>query len=759
MSSHASRVGPVLERFSANVSPVLRPGLAFSLLLLVLLLVAISADAETVTERISVVAITLVSSSPIENNIVEDEFRVIVQSADPISELTAALSSDLGSARFSKFVISFDDKLQSVDGTLSATFKIKHDRRRPIDRKKFHWLFCGKRPHHSGTKIYPSLGASVPAAAASLITTVYSADASVSRGASLNLPANGSVPILFAGSGNKTPLVLAVDTATGVLDVNSTAIGFVRSALGLLGTPPPLTSSAIEAAIKSSDNYARLSAAILEALTIGQSPLDSDEVVDATWDVTHDSAETLAAIINEGQRSLRAEIIDVTPPLPFYLIDSLESTNIVFLQDEVGTPNVSVLNQTFIAWQLSSTTSGGVSTSIAAPMKNTALQLLGSYAGSASATPMRGEEPEFGLKLYQGDTSKTQNVIGAFARYVTFAWSAATGLTEVSRNEKCFIAASSRALTPSFAALIAQRDGAAALSYAISIFPTTARSAYSLASACARLPPIKDLFGKTVAELWLVLNLAQSATATIGSVYQTFHYWDYSQDFRVCKLSGQLVSCGGEVEVRMYSLPIRGPYRNQTFTLSVPGETTGTFTFPSGEVSTSTLSWGYTELGANSSHESFNEFTDVPPTVCSTREMNSSRVTWVSKSWLYQFKDPFYSDLPLAVTGHMQENGQLVESFHFSDDRTVLPSGATYDQRSLREDKVSTFTYNDSGLLIASSKAASRSKSTDQTTFAGRSQENASAAGSGGITVAPIVGLNLTRSVQAARDSLPPECL
>jgi hypothetical protein len=400
-----------------------------------------------------------------------------------------------------------------------------------------------------------SIGSSVPVPAAAQVKVAYSSGTTVAIGGALPSVVDGSIPLMFAGDGVNDPLLLAVGSTTGTLDTSTTAIGMVRAALGLLYSQEPLTTQVLESAIQSSANYPSLLLAVNTALEAGESPMDSQPVIQETWLVANDtiaSLQTTGVVPGTSETLRRTKTataqadtpVSVSPPLPFYLINS-SATNRVGLTDISGTPDVTVSNQTFIAWQLSTAANGAaIDSEIAPPLMTTALQLVGYYGGSASSTSVKGAMPQFTLTLSQSGTTQAQNAISSALRYVLFVWSAGTGLYPNAARNQCIVSGLSQILNPQLPRLLAQQSGTAAIAYFLNIIPTDPGTFYRLFSSCGTLPSVTQLFGATLGRFWRALNLIRSGVSTIGTVAQTFEYWTYSQDFLVCKDSkGDITSC------------------------------------------------------------------------------------------------------------------------------------------------------------------------------------------------------------------------
>lgn len=399
-----------------------------------------------------------------------------------------------------------------------------------------------------GQTIPTAIGASVPAAASGLITTFYSASTTVPVGGAIPTLSDGSVPMLFAGDGVNDPLLLAVGSTTGTLDANTTAIGLVRTALGLVVSQAPLTSSVLASAIQASPNYPKLLSDITASLTAGQSPLDSDIVAQDALTVAQDTIVTLNTngVLSAATAKLKAAAaIQVNPPLPYYFINNSEPYNRLFLSDDPGTTNVNAMNQTFIAWQFDTSNSNGPLSSgvISQPLKSTSLQLIGYYGGSATTTPLLGASPEFTLTLSQSTTTKNQNVLSAINQFGVFLASVASGSSPSNAQLQCFSTAVSAAFGPQLAALVAQPTGATAVSYFESILsPVTI---FKLINSCSANPSsvITTIFGKGAGKLWTLLNLVKAGVSTLGTASETFTYWDFpSQDYLICKTNGGITS-------------------------------------------------------------------------------------------------------------------------------------------------------------------------------------------------------------------------
>jgi hypothetical protein len=394
-----------------------------------------------------------------------------------------------------------------------------------------------------GQTVPTSIGASVPAAASGLITTFYSAGTTVAVGGAIPTLADGSVPVLFAGDGINDPLLLAIGSTTGTLDANTTSIGIVRATLGLVTSQAPLTSSVLAAAIQASSHYAQLLSDVNTALNSGQPPIDSDAVVQDALIVAQDAIVTLNTngVLAAGSPArVKSAAIQVNPPLPYYFINNSEPYNRLWLADDSGTSNVNVMNQTFIAWQFTTTNAGApLDSEIAPPLASSYKQLAGYYGGSASTTMLIGTSPEFTLTLSQSDTTKNTNSLLVLTQFANFLASAASGAAPTSNELLCFSTGLSTLFDSDLATLVAQPTGAAAEAYLKSIFlsASTLPNFYKLYTTCGSItPPVTPIFGTTISKLWTAINLSKAGVSTIGTAAETFSYWNYpSQDYLVCK--------------------------------------------------------------------------------------------------------------------------------------------------------------------------------------------------------------------------------
>ena len=213
-------------------------------------------------------------------------------------------------------------------------------------------------------------------------------------GGAVPVQPDGTVTVLFAGPETGDPLLLGVGTTTGTLDANSTAVGLVRIALGLVYTPAPLTSASLISLIEGCAGYSQLYADVTSALSSGESPIDSAAVIQDTFTVVsqavssyqastsaaataaqvravvptikasavNSTAATIkpnalsGAFCNAGQATSPTPI-NVTPPLPFPL-EQVSCADEVYVNDLPGTDNVQVVNQSFESWAVTSSATG-----------------------------------------------------------------------------------------------------------------------------------------------------------------------------------------------------------------------------------------------------------------------------------------------------------------------------------------------------------------------------------------------------------------
>jgi len=397
--------------------------------------------------------------------------------------------------------------------------------------------------------VVTSIGPTVPSATSGKITTFFDAKEAVPVGATISADAQGAIPLLLAGDENGNPFLLGVGNTDGIVDANTTSIGLVRIALGLVYSTAPLTSDVLSSLITSSSNYPPLLSAVNQTLSGGQSPFDSDTVVQATWMVASDVLDayqkTAPAVAKASIQPMvsTSSPIDVGPPLPIYLIPNLSATWNVWIDDSPGTNDIFIFDQMFIAWEADTHYPDGttIGTAVTPPLSTTLGQLLAYYGGSASKTLLKGAAPDFVLTLSQSSNSKTQNVLNAIFRYYFFVTSAASGVIPSSDTEKCIVGSASNFFNPKLASLLSQPTGDAAITYLDSVLAFDV--VYKSLSSCNQIPSIKDIFGATIDKLWKRLSLVKGFVSAGDTVAQTFYYWDYSSSFQVCKSNGQIAPC------------------------------------------------------------------------------------------------------------------------------------------------------------------------------------------------------------------------
>ncbi|MDR6468717.1 hypothetical protein J2777_002445 [Paraburkholderia graminis] len=400
-------------------------------------------------------------------------------------------------------------------------------------------------PAPSVTGIAAVISPTVPSATSNLITAVYTPHATVLPGAAIPALADGSLPILIAGDGAGTPFLLAIGSTNGILDATSTAIALVRASLDAVQLPSNIAAARFTQAVTGSKGYPALLSAITQSLSAGQSPLDDDDVIANTWLVANEADVALRTA--EGSAQAKATITQVAPPLPFYLIDNIEPFDRVYLDDVVGGSLVDVFNQTFIAWQITTTGPDGgvIDNRITEPLQTTTLQHIADYGGSASRATVKGASPEFTLRLSQNTVTKNRNGVAALVRYILFIYSAASGLYPKKATTDCVTGIATSVFNERFAAFAAQPNAASASAYFASVLPnsSTRDTAYKRFAACGLLPSVKDLFGEAIGTLWKRINLVRQGIAAFGAVAETFKYTSYDSPFQVCKSNGRVVVC------------------------------------------------------------------------------------------------------------------------------------------------------------------------------------------------------------------------
>lgn len=393
-----------------------------------------------------------------------------------------------------------------------------------------------------------SLDSSVPPSISSSITAVHGPTSTVSPGGTVELNPDGSFPVLVATGRDGTPYLLAIGSHDGALGVSSTSESLVLAGLDVLPEAPNLTVDQIRQVIHGSPNYDSLSISVRTALESNRSPLLDEDVARKTWSVVQN---VVAALGNSTLIATAHETVTpVSPPTPFFLINNSEPYAKVWLDDVPGTNAVRVNNQTFVAWSLTTNLTNGdrINATTAPPLRTTSLQLVAYYGGSATTVEINGAEPEFGLNLAQTPATRSQNGIAAFVKYYLFIISAAAGLYPKKEMTDCVSTVLKSVFNDRFPLFATQPDAASAIDYFSKVLPEKSE-VYPKLSACGLLPTVSDVFGAAIGRIWRALNLTRSLVNTVGTVGQTFYYWNFDQSFQICKSGGRISSCNAALEI------------------------------------------------------------------------------------------------------------------------------------------------------------------------------------------------------------------
>ncbi|MFM0330083.1 hypothetical protein [Paraburkholderia strydomiana] len=431
-------------------------------------------------------------------------------------------------------------------------------------------------PNNPSTSSAPvaSIASSVPPASAAKIKTISSSNADLVPGQAIPLRSDGSIPFLIAADGFGNPYLLAIGNTSGVLDVESTAVSMVLICLDLVQLPSGITSAQVFQAIKSSSSYQALLSDAQQDLAAGNSPLSNDKSVAAAWVVAQNAG---AAIANLSRGAVSAaQVTAVAPPLPFYLVDNPEPFNKIWITDGPAT-SVQLNNQMFISWQVDTTDANGgkIDSKLLPPLQTTLQQLIGAYKGSASVTPVSGTSPAFTLVLSQSGKSRQTNGIAAFVKYMLFLYSSIAGLYPNPDTTRCVTAVASSVFNDQFPNFATQPSGATASAYLAKFLPKSGDVAYKRFSACKILPSVSSLFGIVAGQVWTALNRARDLVSTVGSIAQTYFYWNDSYSFQVCKSNGSVVTCGPSITITDTSCRIRTINAEQWYSITFSGIAAG----------------------------------------------------------------------------------------------------------------------------------------------------------------------------------------
>ena len=394
-------------------------------------------------------------------------------------------------------------------------------------------------------------GITVPAAATANVSAIVTPTDSVAIGSIVPFTNDGSLPLVVAINAQEKPLLLSLGSADGALDSNTTALALVRVALNLPLLPIGLSNSQLNGVTQASPAFPVLLAAISGSLLSGTSPTESEEVLTAVWQVAKDVLIAFHGTLSADGQRLQAALQPASTPLPFYLIQNAEPFNRFYIENVNGGNDINAFDETFIAWEVSTTDPFGhqiiqrTTPLVTPPLSTTALQLLGYYGASASITLVSGSAPAFNLRLTQGTTSKTQNVLSAIVKYVFFIYTNAARLFPNQPTNTCALSIAQTVLHSNFPALVTQPSGDSARAYLENglLVSNSGGSLYEQFASCGQLPTVPQLTGRVFGGIWIRINLVRSLLYTFGTAAETFNYWDYEQTFQVCKSNGQVVNC------------------------------------------------------------------------------------------------------------------------------------------------------------------------------------------------------------------------
>lgn len=400
-----------------------------------------------------------------------------------------------------------------------------------------------------GSAITADIAADVPTATTSKIALVVAPSGSAANASSLSLPSTSS-NVLVATDSNGAPLLLALDSSDGVLSIQTTAVALVRIGAGLGVVPSGSSLAGLMQGIAASAHYGQLIAATTTSLQLGQSPISSQEVVEATWAVIDDLRS--ARITTGLSRPKPLAVVEVSSS-PFDLVAVSPFTERVWIEDANGGA-VNLMNRSLLSWHVKVTNiKGGVAEEYPGPLealKNLYIStdLLSLYVSTPSITALvTGNEAK--ILFEQDDQSRLKNLLEV-ARQSQFALMSVLVKFAPSGTDtaayKCVQDAFEAGVNKNAAALLAYATGDAAMKYLETLLQDGAVAMLKCEYDPDKIikDAVKPILAAAVQEVWSKLNLAAKVT-TVGMTGMQLHdFWRYSQEYHICKSGGKIVACG-----------------------------------------------------------------------------------------------------------------------------------------------------------------------------------------------------------------------
>lgn len=195
------------------------------------------------------------------------------------------------------------------------------------------------------------LAPSVPAAAASAVTSMVSTAGTVSQGPVLPMPELGSAgeALVYALNTNGEVLLVGISGTNGAIDADSMALLLVRLSLGAL-RPTDFTVDQVVNAIRGTPAYVGLVSAINQALTTATPPMNDAAVGDALRQTTLQAREALepASVQAAREKPLAVTQTEAKLPLPYYILDGSLYGSKLWVDHLNG--GVKLVNATRIEW-------------------------------------------------------------------------------------------------------------------------------------------------------------------------------------------------------------------------------------------------------------------------------------------------------------------------------------------------------------------------------------------------------------------------
>ncbi|TGE18016.1 Ig-like domain-containing protein [Hymenobacter elongatus] len=410
-----------------------------------------------------------------------------------------------------------------------------------------------------------TFGADVSAAGRQEVEGFYSALESTAPTDDAMLPvAIGRKEDLFFALGGKEQVLLMgfTEGEPAELSIENTGVALVRFAINPLGTGS-LTPAQLKEAIRKAPAFSLLRQAINQALSKGESSLDSDDAIAKAGAVAAEVVKAYGGFV--PNRGVAGASVNQATALPYFLIKTAFKGNNIWLEDEKASANVKMFNDTRLYWEVVTSNEQGQQIQKQEvkwePFKF--FEFL-PFVNPPETAILQGHPEKFTVTI--GQNTQLRGRHAAFliqSAILTLLEWAGDPKRDPEKVAACVNALAPVIVNKELSGLITQADGQSARQYLLEIMDKLMGVTdsgkfwiYEYMNQCQgkNLPGIEDLpakrkFAKLLSRAWTKMQVTISFSATAGFAYQFFYYYNHTASVTLCKNNGTVSECVDRVNI------------------------------------------------------------------------------------------------------------------------------------------------------------------------------------------------------------------